>query len=68
LSRVQVKDAYAMSSGRELRVIVDAHKISDDEMTLLLKGITKEIEENVEFPGEIKISLIREKREISYAR
>jgi len=68
LSRVQVKDAYAMSSGRELRVIVDAYKISDDEMTLLLKGITKEIEENVEYPGEIKISLIREKREISYAR
>jgi ribonuclease Y len=68
LKEIGVKDAYAINAGREVRVFVDAGKISDAEMTVLSKKIAKEIENKVQYPGEIKVTVIREKREINYAR
>ncbi|NPA61735.1 MAG: ribonuclease Y [Epsilonproteobacteria bacterium] len=65
---IGVKDAYAINAGREVRVFVDAGKISDAEITVLSKKIAKEIEKKVQYPGEIKVTVIREKRETSYAR
>ncbi len=63
-----VRDAYAINAGREVRVFVDAGKVKDAQMTLLSKKIAKEIENKVQYPGEIKVTVIREKRDINYAR
>ena len=59
--------AYAMNAGREIRVIVEADLISDDEAVLLAREIAKRISDEVNFPGEIKVNVIREKRAIDYA-
>lgn len=68
LSKQGVVDAYAINAGREIRVFVDAGKIDDTNVYLLSKEIAKEIENKVQYPGEIKVNVIREKREIQYAR
>jgi len=68
LSKKGVLDAYAINAGREIRVFVDAGKIDDASVYLLSKEIAKEIENKVQYPGEIKVNVIREKREIQYAR
>ncbi len=68
LSKKGVLDAYAINAGREIRVFVDAGKIDDSSVYLLSKEIAKEIENKVQYPGEIKVNVIREKREIQYAR
>ncbi len=59
--------AYAMNAGREVRVIVESDLISDDESVLLAREIAKRIGTEVNFPGEIKVNVIREKRAIDYA-
>jgi len=59
--------AYAMNAGREIRVIVEADLISDDEAVLLAREIAKRISDEVNFPGEIKVNVIREKRAVDYA-
>jgi ribonucrease Y len=63
-----VNKAYAINAGREIRVFVDAQKMSDNEAVLLCKEIAKEIEEKVQYPGEIKVNVIRETRATSYAK
>lgn len=63
-----VKQAYAINAGREVRVIVNASLVNDDESVLMAKEIAKEIEENVQYPGEIKVSVIRESRAVEFAR
>ncbi|OCL98186.1 Ribonuclease Y [Aliarcobacter thereius] len=67
-SKVGVTNAYAINAGREVRVIVNAELVNDDEAVLLATEIAKEIEEKVQYPGEIKINVIRELRAESYAR
>ena len=67
-SKIGVTNAYAINAGREVRVIVNAKLINDDEAVLLSTEIAKEIEEKVQYPGEIKINVIRELRAESYAR
>ena len=67
-SNVHVTQAYAINAGREIRVIVNAQKMSDNEVVLLSKEIAKEIEEKVQYPGEIKVNVIREIRVTSYAK
>ena len=67
-SKPGVKQAYAINAGREVRVIVNAHLINDDESVLLAKEIAKDIEEKVQYPGEIKVNVIRELRAIDFAR
>ncbi len=67
-SKKGVLDAFAINAGREIRIFVDAGKIDDANVYLLSKEIAKEIENKVQYPGEIKVNVIREKREIQYAR
>ncbi len=67
-SKEGVRQAYAINAGREIRVIANARLINDDEAVLLAKEIAKEIEEKVQYPGEIKVNIIRELRAVEYAR
>lgn len=67
-SKPNVQKAYAINAGREIRVFVNAQKVNDNETVLLSKEIAKEIEEKVQYPGEIKVSVIRETRAASIAR
>ncbi len=67
-SKKGIKQAYAINAGREIRVIANAKLVNDDEAVLLAKEISQEIEEKVQYPGEIKVNVIRETRAIDYAR
>ena len=67
-SKAYVTKAYAINAGREIRVMVNAQKMSDNEAVLLSKEIAKEIQEKVQYPGEIKVNVIREVRATSYAK
>lgn len=67
-SKLGVLNAYAINAGREVRVIVKAELVNDDEAVILATEIAKEIEEKVQYPGEIKVNVIREIRAESYAR
>ena len=62
-----VANAYAIQAGRELRVIVESGIISDEEATLLSRDVAKKIEESLTFPGQIKVTVIRETRAVEYA-
>ena len=63
-----VDKAYAIQAGREIRVIVHPEKIADAEASLLAKDIRKKIEEGMDYPGQIKVTVIRETRVIEYAK
>ncbi|HLH65740.1 MAG TPA: ribonuclease Y [Solirubrobacteraceae bacterium] len=63
-----VEKVYAMQAGREIRVIVEPGKIDDDGATLLSHEIAREIEKELEYPGQIKVTVIRESRAVEYAR
>lgn len=67
-SKDYVTQAYAINAGREIRVMVNAQRMSDNEAVLLSKEIAKEIQEKVQYPGEIKVNVIREVRATSYAK
>ena len=67
-SKPHVQKAYAINAGREIRVFVNARKMSDNESILLSKEIAKEIQEKVQYPGEIKVNVIRETRATSIAK
>lgn len=62
-----VSNTYAIQAGRELRVIVESDVISDDEAVLVSRDIAKKIEESLTFPGQIKVTVIRETRAVEYA-
>jgi ribonucrease Y len=64
----KVKKSYAIQAGREIRVFVDAENTDDYTTLKLAKNIAKKIEEELKYPGEIKVVIIREKRAIEYAR
>ena len=63
-----VDKAYAIQAGRELRILVNNEKISDDAAKELAKSIAKRIESELKYPGRIKVTIIREMRVIEYAR
>jgi ribonucrease Y len=63
-----VDKVYAMQAGREIRVIVQPDTISDDAATLLSHEIAREIEQELEYPGQIKVTVIRESRAVDYAK
>jgi len=63
-----VKKAYALQAGREIRIIIEEDQLSDDSTAILARDVAKRIEEEMNFPGQIKVSVIREKRAVEYAR
>jgi ribonucrease Y len=63
-----VESCYAIQAGREVRVIVDANKVDDGSAAMVARDIAKKIEEEMTYPGEIKVTLLRETRCIEYAR
>jgi ribonuclease Y len=63
-----VQQAYAVEAGREVRVIVDAERTEDRSALKLARDIAKQIEESVTYPGEIKVTVLRELRAVEYAR
>jgi len=67
-SKSHVLQAYAINAGREIRVFANAQKMSDNEAVLLSKEIAKEIQEKLQYPGEIKVNVIRETRATSFAK
>lgn len=63
-----VEKSFAIQAGRELRIIVIPEEVGDDNLTLLARDIAKRIEDELEYPGQIKVSLIRETRATEYAK
>lgn len=63
-----IEHAYAIQAGRELRVIADAHKMTDADAIAASRGIARAIEEQMDFPGEIKVTVVRETRSVEFAR
>lgn len=63
-----VTKAYALQAGREIRVIVNANELDDNRTFLICKDIAKKIQDEMEYPGQIKVSVIREVRAIEYAK
>jgi ribonuclease Y len=63
-----VENCYAIQAGREIRVIVDANKVDDGSATKIARDIAKKIEDEMTYPGEIKVTLLREVRCIEYAK
>ena len=62
-----VANTYAIQAGREIRVIVEGENVSDEEAVLLSRDIARKIEESLTFPGQIKVTVIRETRAVEYA-
>ncbi|MDY4483438.1 ribonuclease Y [Butyricicoccus porcorum] len=63
-----VSSSYAIQAGREIRIIVNPEQVSDSKMVLLSREIAKKIETELEYPGQIKINMIRETRAVEYAK
>ena len=63
-----VEKSYAIQAGREVRIMVKPDQVSEDQMVLLARDIAKKIEEELEYPGQIKVNMIRETKVIEYAK
>ena len=63
-----VESSYAVQAGREVRILVQPGKVSDDEVILLARNVAKTIENELDYPGQIKVSVIRESRATEYAK
>lgn len=63
-----VEKSFAIQAGREVRIMVNPDVISDDRMTIVARDIVKKIEDELEYPGQIKVHIIRENRAIEYAK
>ena len=63
-----VESSFAIQAGREVRIIVNPDKVNDDELVLLSHELAKKIEDELEYPGQIKVHLVRETRAIDYAK
>jgi ribonuclease Y len=63
-----VSKSYAIQAGRELRIMVESEKISDDESVIVCRDIAKQIESELSYPGQIKVTVIRETRAVDYAK
>ena len=60
--------SFAIQAGREVRIMVVPDQINDDDMVLLARDISKKIEDSLEYPGQIKVNVIRESRVTDYAK
>jgi ribonuclease Y len=63
-----VSKAFALQAGREIRIVVESDRISDEETVWLSKDIARRIENELEYPGQIKVTVIRETRAVEFAR
>jgi ribonuclease Y len=63
-----VQKAFAVQAGRELRIIVEANRVTDDEALWLSRDVAKKIESELQYPGQIRVTVIRETRAVEYAR
>ena len=63
-----VEKCFAIQAGREIRVMVKPDEVKDDEMVFLARDIAKKIENELEYPGQIKVMIIRENRKVDYAK
>jgi ribonuclease Y len=63
-----VESSYAIQAGREIRIMVKPEVISEDQMIILAREIAKKIENDLEYPGQIKVNLLRETKAIEYAK
>jgi ribonuclease Y len=63
-----VREAYAIQAGREVRVIVDSGRVNDDEAFIIADKIARRVEDEMTFPGEIKVTVLRETRAEATAR
>jgi ribonuclease Y len=60
--------AYAIQAGREIRVIADSHQLNDELAAKLARDIAKAIQEQLTYPGEVKVTVLRETRSVEFAR
>ncbi len=63
-----VEKSFAIQAGREIRIIVKPDKITDDQMIIMARDIAKKVEDEMEYPGQIKVNLVRETRVVDYAK
>jgi ribonucrease Y len=63
-----ISKSYAIQAGREIRLIVESEKVNDEEAVLLSREVAKKIEQDLTYPGQIKVTVIRETRSVEYAR
>ena len=63
-----VEKSFAIQAGREVRIMVKPDQVSEDQMVLLARDIAKKIEDELEYPGQIKVNLLRETKAIEYAK
>ena len=63
-----VEKSFAIQAGREIRIVVKPEKVNDAEMTLMARDIAKKVEDEMEYPGQIKVNIIREIRVVEYAK
>ena len=63
-----VESSYAIQAGREVRIMVKPEVISDDQMVITARDIVKKIESELDYPGQVKVNVIRESRAVDYAK
>ncbi len=63
-----VASSFAIQAGREIRIMVKPEEVGEDQMVLLARDIAKKIESDLEYPGQIKVNLLRETRAVEYAK
>ena len=63
-----VEKCYAVQAGREIRIMVKPEKVDDDDAVILAHDVAKRIEEDMEYPGQIKVVIVRETRAVDYAK
>ena len=63
-----VEKSFAIQAGREIRIIVEPEKVKDEEMPMLAREIAKKVEDELDYPGQIKVNLVRETRVVDYAK
>ena len=63
-----MEKSYAIQAGREIRIILKPEVISDDQMVIVARDIAKKIEDEMDYPGQIKVNVVRETRAVDYAK